>query len=56
MEILSTEFPYYKSIINAQKLFDAAENDQQPEDLCYEEHMNEDNYWTSLFTTEPPEI
>ncbi len=28
----------------------------EAEDFCYEEHMNEDNYWTSLFATEPPEI
>lgn len=52
VEILSTEFPYYKSIILAQKLFDAAENNQEPEDLCYEEHMNEENYWESLFKQE----
>lgn len=26
------------------------------EDLCYESHMNEPEYWETLFATEPPEI
>lgn len=52
VEIFSTEFPYYKSILLSQRLFDMAENDQEPEDFYYEELMNEPEYWESLFKQE----